>query len=79
MNNEQNHMTTILEHAFKQASSLPEKQQDELGYQLIQDIESELGWGTAFEKNQTQLEILAEKALTEYRGGKTRQAGFDEL
>ncbi len=72
-------MTTILEQAFKQASSLPEKQQDELGYQLIQDIESELGWETAFEKNQVQLEILAEKALTEYRSGKTRQAGFDEL
>jgi hypothetical protein len=36
-------------------------------------------WQTAFEKNQNKLEKLAKKARVEFKSGKTKKIGFDEL
>jgi len=72
-------MTTLLNEAFKKASRLPENIQDEIASQLIEDIENEIGWESAFEKTQDELNKLADKALEDFEAGRVRKMGFDEL
>jgi hypothetical protein len=72
-------MTTLLNEAFKKASRLPESIQDEIASQLIEDIENEIGWETAFEETQDKLDKLAEKALRDFNDGRVTKMGFDEL
>jgi len=72
-------MTTLLKRAFDKASKLTAKAQKELAEELLEDLESELKWRTAFEKNEDKLEILAKEALEEFKAGKTKKMGFDDL
>jgi len=72
-------MTTLLTEAFKKASRLPVTIQDEIANQLIEDIENEIGWETAFEKSQDKLDKLAEKALRDFEAGRVKEMGIDEL
>ena len=72
-------MTSLLKKAFNKASKLPASTQDELAQELLQDIESEMKWQTAFEKHQDKLEKLAKETLEEFKAGKTKEMGFDEL
>jgi hypothetical protein len=72
-------MTELLSKAFEQVSKLPKSLQDEVARQLIEDMESENGWQTAFEKTQDELEKLADKAIADYEAGRVQKKGFDEL
>lgn len=72
-------MTRLLETAFERASRLPGGLQDELAAQLLEDIEGELKWAETLAGSQDELERLADQALADYRAGRTRAAGFDEL
>ncbi len=72
-------MTSLLKKAFDKASKLPASTQDELALELLNDLESELKWKTAFDTSQDKLERLAEEALKELKSGKARKMGFDEL
>lgn len=72
-------MTSLLKQAFDKASKLPANTQDELAQELLNDLESELRWQTAFETSQDKLEKLAEEALKEFKSGKAKKMGFDEL
>lgn len=72
-------MTKLLSKAFESAASLPENLQDEVAEQLLEDIQGELLWDDAFAKSQKELGKMADKALEEYKAGKTKKAGFDDL
>lgn len=72
-------MTKQLSHAFERASALPENLQDEIAEQLLDDIQGELHWDRTLAKSQDKLEKLADKALKEFKAGKTKKAGFDAL
>jgi hypothetical protein len=72
-------MTRLLTEAFDKAAQLPEGLQDELARDLIEEIAWETQWDETLSKSQDNLEKLAEKALRQYREGKTREMGFGEL
>jgi len=72
-------MTRLLEKAFEQAERLPQILQDEVAEQLLEDIEGELKWDNTLAESQDKLAKLADQALEEYRAGRTKKMGFDEL
>ncbi|MBS4027006.1 MAG: hypothetical protein KGZ58_00095 [Ignavibacteriales bacterium] len=72
-------MEQLLTKAFERASQLPKPLQEKIAEELLEDIEAELKWDSTLAKSQDKLEQLAEKALTEFKSGKTKQLGFDEL
>lgn len=72
-------MTNLLAQAFQKASQLPENLQDELASELLEEIEWESRWDETLAKSQDKLDQMAQKALDEYRSGKTKEMGFDEL
>ena len=72
-------MTKLLTEAFEEASQLPDTLQDQLAAELLDEIRGEARWDRTLAESQDQLERLAEKALREYRSGKTKEMGFDEL
>ena len=72
-------MTRLLAEAFEKASSLSEELQDQLALELLEEMAAETRWDETFIKTQEQLDRLADIAEREYRAGKTKQMGFDEL
>ena len=72
-------MTRLLAKAFEEASRLPESLQDEIAERLLDDIEGEAKWDETLARSSEKLEKLADKALAEFRAGRTKQMGFDEL
>ncbi|MEE8138545.1 MAG: hypothetical protein V3R89_08615 [Thermoanaerobaculia bacterium] len=72
-------MTKLLAKAFDLASKLPQELQDQLAAELLQELADEETWDEALAASASQLEQLAEKALEEYRSGRTTELGFDEL
>lgn len=74
-----NSMTSLLQKAFDKASQLPADTQDELAKQLLEDLESEQRWASAFDSSTDKLGKLAKEALKEYKSGKTKPMGFDDL
>ncbi|MBF0388834.1 MAG: hypothetical protein HQK71_01890 [Desulfamplus sp.] len=46
---------------------------------LIETIKDEIKWQKSFVESQDILEMLADKALEEYREGKAEKRGWDEL
>ena len=72
-------MTQILEQAFERATLLPPELQDEFGALFIAEMESELRWQELFAQSHDMLAEMAEEAMEEYRAGKTKELGWDEL
>ena len=72
-------MTALLQVAFDKASALPSDVQELLAKELIEEIEWETRWDRTLADSQPVLDRLAEKAMREYRDGKTEEKGFDEL
>jgi len=72
-------MTKLLAKAFDAASRLPDELQDQLAAELLQELADEARWEHALAESPSELEELADKALQEYRGGGTREQGFDEI
>ncbi len=72
-------MTHLLAQAFQKASQLPEHIQDELANELLEEIEWESRWDKTIADSPDKIDLLAQKALDEYRSGKTKEMGFDEL
>jgi hypothetical protein len=64
-------MTELLRRAFEQASQLPARLQDEVAQQLLEDVEGELLWDDTLTRSQEQLEKMADRALQEFRAGRT--------
>ena len=72
-------MTQRLAKAFQEASRLPEELQDELAAKLLEDIEGEARWDETLASSPQTLEKLADKAIQEFKAGRTKKMGFDEL
>lgn len=72
-------MTTRLAKAFEEASRLPDEVQDEIAERLLEEIAGEELWDETFAKTPDLLEKLADKALADFKAGRTRKMGFDEL
>ena len=66
-------MTELLEKAFVEASKLPQETQDLLAKMLLDDLAAEEKWDETFAKSQDKLARLADEALAEYQGGKTKK------
>ncbi len=74
-------MSTLLEHAFKEAQKLPNDLQDELAQQLLNDIENELKWQATLANNDLDMggfEAMAQVALSADEAGETEDGGFGE-
>ena len=72
-------MTQLLMQAFEKASALSEELQDQIAQQLLVELEGEARWDRTLAESQDKLDLLAEKTEREYRAGKTKEMGFDEL
>jgi hypothetical protein len=72
-------MTKLLAEAFHKASSLSDELQDQLAQQLLDELDGETRWDETLATSQETLDRLAEMAEREYRAGRTKEMGFDEL
>jgi hypothetical protein len=64
-------MTVLLERAFKEASKLPQKEQDALARWIIEELNAERQWETLFNASQDELSTMAKEARSEYLLNKT--------
>ncbi len=72
-------MTSLLKQAFERASKLSDDLQDQLALEMLEEMEWESRWDQTLASSQDRLDRMAEKAAGEYRAGKTKEIGFDEL
>jgi hypothetical protein len=72
-------MTKLLAKAFEKASQLPENLQDELARALIDELTWEAHWDRTLAETSDQLDKMANKVLEDYRAGRTKEMGFDEI
>ena len=66
-------MTQALENAFAKLSELPVVQQDAFAQWILAELESEQRWVKSFADSQDILAMLADKALKDFREGKTHE------
>ena len=72
-------MTKLLERAFKEASKLPEVEQNALAKWLMEELEAEEKWEKVFAASEDVLDKLANQALAEYKQGKTKPLNVKNL
>ena len=72
-------MSNLLQRAFKEASKLPEGEQDALGRILLEELASERRWEELFAGSHDLLAELADQALTEHRAGRTEKLDPEKL
>jgi hypothetical protein len=72
-------MTILLTKAFEEASRLPEEVQNEIAERLLEEIDGEDHWDQTLASTPDVLEKLADKALEDFKAGRTKKMGFDEL
>jgi hypothetical protein len=72
-------MTRLLTKAFEEASRLPDVDQDEIAMRLLEEIEGEDRWDETLAKSPDALGKLADKALEDFKAGRTKKLGFDDL
>ena len=72
-------MSNLLQRAFKEASKLPEGEQDALGRILLEELASERRWEELFAGSHDLLAELADQALTEHRAGRTERLDPEKL
>jgi hypothetical protein len=72
-------MTKLLERAFKEASKLPEIEQNALAKWVMEELESEGKWERTFAASEDILDKLADEALTEHKQGRTKVLRIKDL
>ena len=72
-------MTKRLQHAFAEASKLPDDEQDTLAQWVLDELASERRWDSSFSASQDALSRLAHGALEEHRRGQTEELDPDQL
>ena len=65
-------MTKALERAFREASKLPEPEQDALAEAIRNEVLGDEDWERSFSESAGALEELADEALAEHRAGRTQ-------
>lgn len=71
-------MTKLLAEVFEKVSRLPESLQDQLARDLLDELAWESRWEGALAESRSKVDQLAEKAVAEYKAGRTKESGFDE-
>jgi hypothetical protein len=69
-------MTVLLKKAIKKVSTLSKNEQDELAQLILDEISDEKKWSDKFYKSQSVLSLLADEAVRENIGGKTKDLKF---
>jgi hypothetical protein len=72
-------MTILLAKAFEEASRLSEEAQNEIAERLLEEIEGEERWDATLASTPDVLERLADRALEDFKAGRTKKLGFDDL
>lgn len=72
-------MTKLLEKVFKEASKLPEIEQNTFAKWLLGELVVEKKWGKLFAKSEDVLGKLANEALEEDAQGKTKILDVENL
>jgi hypothetical protein len=72
-------MTKVLKKAFEAASRLPDREQDDLGAAILEELDADERWEAACARSQDALERLADEALEEHRAGRTEALDLDAL
>ena len=65
-------MTKGLEQAFREASKLPEAEQDALAEAIRNEVLGDDDWERSFSGSSDALEKLADEAIAEHRAGRTQ-------
>ncbi len=72
-------MTKTLSKLIEEASKLPDDVQESMAAQWFEELRDEVEWSKRFSDSQSELGKLAERARSQVKEGKYRDAGFDEL
>ena len=72
-------MTKLLEEVFKEATKLPEAEQDAFARLMLGELQSEGEWNLRFHAMPGKLSALAKGALEEFRSGRTKELDPDKL
>ncbi len=72
-------MTKLLEKAFKEASRLPEVEQNALAKWVMEELEAEGKWEKAFAASEDILDRLADEAILAHKQGKTKPLNLKDL
>ena len=72
-------MTDLLEQAFAKLKALSAKEQDAIAAMILEELEDEIQWDTAFANSKDALAKLAAEAIAEYRAGKTQELDEEAL
>ncbi|MFZ2800545.1 MAG: hypothetical protein WAZ30_10005, partial [Syntrophorhabdus sp.] len=62
-------MAKLLEKAFKEASKLPEVEQNAFAKWVMDELEAEAKWQETFASSEDILDKLADQALAEHKAG----------
>jgi len=65
-------MTALMEKAWAEMSTLPEREQDMVAQIILDTIRDEQAWDQQFAASHDFLDHLADKALADYEAGRTR-------
>ena len=66
-------MTALIEQAWAQVSTLPEREQDMVAQIILDTIRDEQEWDRQFVESHDLLDHLADKALADYEAGRTQE------
>jgi hypothetical protein len=72
-------MVTLLEQAIAELAKLPEARQEHIAQWILDELDDDARWDTAFANSLPQLELLGRKALDDHRGGRTQELDPDTL
>jgi len=72
-------MMNLLERAFKEASKLPEVEQNALAKWLLEELEAERKWEKIFAGSEDILDKLADGAIATYKQGKIKTLSIKDL
>jgi hypothetical protein len=72
-------MTRLLERAFKEASKLPEIQQNTLAKWVLEELQADKEWEKMFAGSEDILDKLADEALEAHKQGKTKPLNLKNL
>jgi hypothetical protein len=72
-------MTKLLVKAFKEASKLPEIQQNTLAKWVLEELQADKEWEKMFAGSEDILDKLADEALEAHKQGKTKPLNLKNL
>lgn len=72
-------MTDLLKKAFREASRLPQAEQDRYASFILADLDAERRWDESFRSDPDALAALSEEAMRDYDAGLTEPLVPDDL